>query len=97
MIFALVQAARAPAGARSASSTTSIAIDSDVVDDVIEKQPSQARFLAGMVVWRPGELNDEITAAPWYVLAPTGRSSCASRPRLWEELVGRSERKANAF
>lgn len=59
VIFALVQGRQSPGG-RSIRILDDLylVIDSEVVDSVIEKQPAQARFFAGMVLWRPGELAD---------------------------------------
>ncbi|HWM41280.1 MAG TPA: YqgE/AlgH family protein [Burkholderiales bacterium] len=99
VIFALVQGRQSPGG-RSLKILDDLylAIDSDVVDRIIEKQPAQARFFAGMVLWRPGELDDEIKRGLWYLQDPKAdvvlRKSTES---LWEELVVRSERKANSI
>jgi len=69
-----------------------------VVDRVIEKQSGQARFFAGMVLWRPGELNDEIKKGLWYVHdAKAELVLRRSTEGMWEELLGRSERKANSI
>jgi putative AlgH/UPF0301 family transcriptional regulator len=69
-----------------------------VVDSVIEKQAAQARFFAGMVLWRPGELNEELKRGLWYVLdAKSDLALRKSTEGMWEELVGRSERKANSI
>ena len=99
VIFALVQGKDSPGG-RSIRILDDLylAIDSDVVDSVIEKRPAQARFLAGMVLWRPGELTEEVRRGLWYVLDP--KADLVVRRQtdtLWEELVARSERKANAI
>ena len=99
VIFALVQGKQSPGG-RSIRILDDLylAIDSDVVDSVIEKRPAQARFLAGMVLWRPGELTEEVRRGLWYVLDP--KADLVVRRQtdtLWEELVARSERKANAI
>ena len=99
VIFALVQGKQSPGG-RSLKILDDLylAIDSDVVDSVIEKQAAQARFFAGMVLWRPGELNDELKRGLWYVLdAKSDLALRKSTEGMWEELVGRSERKANAI
>jgi putative AlgH/UPF0301 family transcriptional regulator len=69
-----------------------------VVDRVIEKQAGQARFFAGMVLWRPGELEEEIKRGLWFVQDPKADIVLRkSTDGLWEELLGRSERKANAI
>jgi putative transcriptional regulator len=99
VIFALVQGRQSPGG-RSIRILDDLylAIDSDVVDNVIEKQPAQARFFAGMVLWRPGELHDEIKRGLWYTLdAKSDLVLRKSVEGMWEEFVGRSERKANSI
>jgi putative transcriptional regulator len=99
VIFALVQGKQSPGG-RSIKILDDLylAIDSDVVDNVIEKQPAQARFFAGMVLWRPGELHEEIKRGLWYLLdAKSDLALRKSTEGMWEELVGRSERRANAI
>ncbi len=99
VIFALVQGRESPGG-RSLKILDDLylAIDSDVVDRIIEKQPAQARFFAGMVLWRPGELDDEIKRGLWYLQDPKA-DVVLRKPTesMWEELVGRSERKANSI
>lgn len=99
VIFALVQGKQSPGG-RSIKILDDLylAIDSDVVDSVIEKQSSQARFFAGMVLWRPGELHEELKRGLWFVLdAKSDLALRKSTEGMWEELVGRSERKANSI
>jgi putative transcriptional regulator len=99
VIFALVQGKQSPGG-RSIRILDDLylAIDSEVVDSVIEKQSDHARFFAGMVLWRPGELNDELKRGLWYVLdAKADMVLRKSTEGMWEEFVGRSERKANAI
>ena len=98
VIFALVQGKQSPGG-RSIRILDDLylAIDSDVVDSVIEKQSTQARFLAGMVLWRPGELRDELKRGLWYVLDAKAELVLRKTEGMWEEFVGRSERKANSI
>jgi putative AlgH/UPF0301 family transcriptional regulator len=75
-----------------------LAIDSDVVDRVIEKRSGQARFFAGMVLWRPGELHEEVKRGLWYLHdAKADLVLRKSTDGMWEELLGRSERKANSI
>jgi putative transcriptional regulator len=99
VIFALVQGRESPGG-RSIKILDDLylAIESEVVDQVIEKQPARARFFAGMVLWKPGELADEVKKGLWYV--NDARAEIVLRKStdgMWEELLGRSERKANAI
>ena len=99
VIFALVQGRDSPGG-RSIRILDDLylAIDSEVVDRVIEKRPAQARFFAGMVLWRPGELQEEVKKGLWY-LHDAKADLVLRKPTesMWEELVGRSERKANSI
>ncbi|HXL78204.1 MAG TPA: YqgE/AlgH family protein [Candidatus Eisenbacteria bacterium] len=99
VIFALVQRRESP-GPRSVRIAPDLflAIDSEVVDSIIEKEAQRARFFAGLVMWRPGELDDELKRGLWYVLEDS-TDLVMRKPTegLWEELVGRSERKANTI
>ena len=99
VIFALVQRTESP-GSRSLRIAPDLylATDSRVVDRIIESEPSQARFFAGVVLWRAGELADEVRRGIWFVQAP--RSELVLRKPtagLWEELVDRLEKAAKAI
>ena len=99
VIFALVNRPDTPGG-HSVRITRDlfIAMESDVVDHIIEDEPDHARFFAGMVLWRPGELSAELRRGLWYVL-DADPQVILRKPTdgLWEELVRRSERKANTI
>ncbi len=98
VIFALVNRKESPGG-RSVQITPDLflAFDSPIVDQIIEKEPQQARFFAGMVVWQAGELRAELKRGLWYVLDAKTDLLLKKPDGLWEELVGRSERKANTI
>jgi putative transcriptional regulator len=98
VIFALVQRPDSPGG-RSVRIAPDLylAVDSQVVDKIIETEPNHARFFAGMVLWKPGELSDEIKRGLWYSLDARAEIVLKKADGLWEELVGRSERKANTI
>ena len=99
IIFALVKGRESPGG-RSLQLAPGLflAYDSAIVDRIIETQPQQARFLAGMVLWAPGELDEEVRRGLWFVLDPQPEVLLRkSTDSLWEELVDRCERKANAI
>ena len=98
VIFALVQRPDSPGG-RSVRIAPDLylAVDSQVVDRIIETEPHHARFFAGMVLWKPGELADEIKRGLWYSLDARSEIVLKKADGLWEELVGRSERKANTI
>jgi len=98
VIFAMVKG-QSPGG-RSVQLTPGLylAFDSNVVDRIIESQPQQARFFAGMVLWQPRELAEEVRRGLWFVLdAQPEILLRKSTDGLWEELVGRSERKENTI
>lgn len=97
VIFALVQRADSP-GSRSMQLTPDLylVLDREIVDRVIEAEADHARFFAGMVLWRPGELRQEIDRGFWYVLDPDASLVLRkSTIGMWEELVKRSEQQKN--
>jgi putative AlgH/UPF0301 family transcriptional regulator len=99
VIFAMIKGRESPGG-RSLQLAPGlyVAFDSAVVDRIIESQPQQARFFAGMVLWQPMELGEEVKRGLWYVLEPQPEILLRkSTDGLWEELVGRSERRANTI
>lgn len=100
VIFAMVKGRQSPGG-RSLQLTPGlyVAFDSAVVDRIIASQPQDARFFAGMVLWQPGELTEEVKRGLWFVLDPQPDIVLQSKTTdgLWEDLVGRAERKANTI
>ena len=99
VIFAMVKDKKSPGG-RSLQLAPGVflAYDSAVVDRIIETQSEQARFFAGMVMWQPHELADEVKRGLWFVL-PAKPELLLRKPTdsLWEDLVGRCEREANTI
>ena len=97
-IFALVHTSKNPGGRSVKLSDNLFAvIDGKLVDDVIEKGASQARFVAGLVAWRSGELHEEINRGAWHVLAADPGLVLRRPEGLWEELVRRAELRANGI
>ena len=98
-IFALVQRQDNPGG-NSVEILPGLfaTFDGATVDRIIEREPEHARFVAGLVAWRSGELREELKRDLWYVLEPDA-ALVLRKPTegLWEELVRRSERAANAI
>ena len=93
-VFAVVQRRDSPGGRTIAlADDTFLVMDATTVDRVIEQNSEGTRFYVGMVVWRPGELAQEVASRFWYVLdydaALVFRKSTDG---LWEELLGRSGR-----
>ena len=67
-----------------------VTAEAEVVDRIIEEMPNDARYFAGFVGWRPGELAKEIEAGYWYV--DEFDASQAFRDdtlKMWDELVER--------
>jgi putative transcriptional regulator len=97
-IFALVQTKKNPGG-RSVKLLDNLfaVVDGKLVDDVIEKDPSHARFVAGLVAWRSGELSEEVKRGAWYVLDADPEVVLRKPDGLWEELVRSAELQANGI
>jgi putative transcriptional regulator len=96
-IFALVQRKDSP-GSRSMqiSADLYLAHERDIVDRIIETEADHARFFAGLVLWRPGELDTEIRRGFWYVMdSDSSLVLRRSTQGLWEELVKTQQQKAN--
>jgi putative transcriptional regulator len=97
-IFALVQTRKHPGG-RSVQIMPGVfaVFDAKVVDEVIEHDAAKARFLAGLVGWRAGELRDEVKRGAWFVLDADPKLVLRRPEGLWEELVRRAEQRANSI
>lgn len=87
-IFALVRRAETPGrGALRVMDGLFLAITANTVDRIIEQMPQQARFYAGDVIWRPGELNDELGDGYWHVMDADPDLPFRKDTRdLWNEL-----------
>lgn len=99
VIFAMVKGQTSPGG-RSLQLAPGLflAFDSAIVDRIIETQPQQARFLAGMVMWQPNELTEEVKRGLWFVMEPKPEFLLRKPTEtLWEDMVGRAERQANTI
>jgi putative transcriptional regulator len=98
VLFALVQRRDNPGG-NSVEMIPGLfaTFDGDVVDSIIEKDASHARFVAGLVAWGDGELQAEIKQGAWYVLEPDASLLMRKTDGLWEELVRRSVRIENTI
>jgi putative transcriptional regulator len=92
-VFALVEGEASPgSGCLRMMPGLHAAFVGRTVDQIIESKPHDARFVTGLVVWRPGELAREMDGRMWYMLRPDA-SLVRRDPRgLWEELVMRAQR-----
>jgi len=62
-------------------------IDSDAIDRIIATTPNDARFFLGMMVWKPGALEEEVRQKVWE-LRPADPEAVlhAKSPGLWKSL-----------
>ncbi len=98
LIFALVQRKQSPGGnSFEVMPGVYAAFESAVVDQIIQSDPQHARFVAGLVAWRPGELEAEIDLGAWLVLEPDAGIVTRKPEGLWEELVRLSQRRRNTI
>jgi putative transcriptional regulator len=75
-----------------------LAYDTKAVDRIIESESDHARFFLGLVVWRPGQLDDELDRGLWYVDQPEAKLVLQRKTDgLWEELLLRLEARANTI
>lgn len=88
-IVALLPQAKAPgAGAVQLGEQLYLAYDAKLIDHIIEQTPNDARYFAGLVIWRPDELRLEIDRGLWTLHpADTGTLFRRDTDRLWLELV----------
>lgn len=64
--------------------------NAQAVDRIIEHTPNDARYFAGFVGWRPGELAAELDKGYWYLSVPDASMVFRHDPELlWDELVER--------
>src|SRR5207247_10220387 len=75
-----------------------LAYETKAVDRIIESESDHARFFLGMVVWRPGQLDDELDRGLWFVDEPEAKLVLRRKTDgLWEELVRRLEARENTI
>ena len=75
-----------------------LAYETKAVDRIIESESDHARFFLGLVVWRPGQLENELDRGLWYVQEPDAKLVLRRKTdNLWEELVRRAEERANTI
>lgn len=70
-----------------------IAFRVNTIDQIIETTPNDARYYVGHVIWRPGQLKDEIDRGVWSVLsADPDVVFRKDMENLWEELLIQTRR-----
>ncbi len=96
VIFALVVQPDSPGGNAIEMAPGLFAVhEAASVDKIIEANPEEARFVAGLVIWRPGELRKEIEIGAWQVRDADPDLAVRDPKGLWEALVKPSERSRN--
>jgi putative AlgH/UPF0301 family transcriptional regulator len=97
LIFALVQRPTNPGGnSFEIMPGLYAAFEAEVIDRIIESEPERAKFVAGFVAWKAGELRYEIELGAWHVVDPEPSVVLRGSDGLWEELVRRTRRLRNA-
>jgi len=97
VVFALVERhAAVDDGAMQITPDLFLATGEKAVDHIIEAEAEHARFFVGAVIWRPGELDQELRRDLWFVDDPDAKLVLRRKTEgLWEELVRRAEAKAH--
>jgi putative transcriptional regulator len=87
-LFALVRSTEPPGrGSLRVMPDLFLALTATSVDRVIERNPPQARFFVGNVIWRPGELREELGEGYWHAMnAHPDLLFRKDTQGLWEEL-----------
>jgi putative transcriptional regulator len=88
-LFALVRT-NPGTGSLQVLSDLFVTAEAETVDRIIEQTPNDARYFAGFVGWRPGELQKEIESGYWYTepLDPA-QAFRDDTGKMWDELVER--------
>jgi putative AlgH/UPF0301 family transcriptional regulator len=64
-----------------------LVMDGEAIDRIIETTPNDARYFAGLIVWQPGELDEEVRAGVWEVNPADPTAVFSEHPEmLWKTL-----------
>lgn len=93
-LVALVKTAGTPGdGAVALTKTLHMAFRANVIDQIIETTPNEARYYVGYVGWRPGELKGELDRGLWSILNVDVETVFRKdTDGLWEELLQQTRR-----
>ena len=94
-LFAVVrQTPEAGSGAIPLMPGLVLVIEASAVERVIDTMPNDARYIAGLSVWEPGELDEQIRAGLWEVQPADRDTVFRDNPAgLWRDLhTARTER-----
>jgi putative transcriptional regulator len=64
-------------------------MDGEAVDRILETSPNDARYFVGLMVWAPGQLDEEVGKGAWEVRPPSVETVLpAHSTDLWKSLEG---------
>ena len=64
-------------------------VEKDAIDHIIRNTPNEARYFLGVMVWKPGDLADQVGGNVWEVRpANADMVLRAKSPGLWDSLRG---------
>jgi putative AlgH/UPF0301 family transcriptional regulator len=92
MVFAMLRADEAPdADSIPFMPGLFLVSHAKTIDHIIETRPNDARYYVGFVVWKPGELKEELERGFWYVMQPEAELLFRdSSDGMWEDLVNQA-------
>lgn len=97
-VFAIVKMPEKPDGAFRLMNDAWFVANTNAVDRVIEERGNDARYIVGFVVWKPGELAEEMRRGAWYVEEPSVELIFKKDTTgLWEELEAKHSARARRF
>jgi putative AlgH/UPF0301 family transcriptional regulator len=88
-LLALIRDEKSPGeGSMQLAQGLHLSIGQAVLERAVERAPGTARFYAGLVLWRPGELADEMMRGLWLKFeVPLDTVFRRDSAGLWEELM----------
>lgn len=91
VMFMLMRDAPANKAAVDFGGGVALVIDGQTIDGAIAASPNGQRYFVGMVIWRPGELDEELREGMWHPLPAVAAPFFAKdTSRLWRELLARA-------
>ena len=64
-------------------------LEKDAIDHIIRTTPNEARYFLGAMVWKPGDLADQVSDSAWEVRPANADIVLrAKSPGLWDSLRG---------
>jgi putative transcriptional regulator len=88
-LIALIRDEKSPGqGSLQLASGLHLSIGKAVLERAVERSPGTARYYAGLVLWRPGELAEELKRGLWLKLeVPLDTVFRPDAEGLWDELL----------